>query len=147
MVFALTWAAPAQDLEQLFRAIVDNRPQQARQLLDQYPTLSQAQDNRGYGALYKAAYMKRPEVVNLLIERGADVNLGTARGTRPLHASAENGSVEITNALLDHGADVNLRDGGGRTPLHWAAYNGSLEIINRLLAACARKRRSPPGGL
>ena len=137
MVFALSWAAPAQDLEQLFRAIGDDRPQSVRQLLDQYPTLSKAQDKRGYSALYRAAYMKRPELVRLLIERGADVNLGTARGTRPLHASAENGSLEITNVLLEHGADPLLRDGGGRTPLHWAAHTGNVEMINRLLAAKA----------
>lgn len=137
LVLALSWAAPAQDLELLFRAIGDDHPQAVRQLLDQYPTLSKAQDKRGYGALYRAAYMKRPEMVRLLIERGSDVNTGTARGTRPLHASAENGSVEITNLLLDHGADPLLRDGGGRTPLHWAAHTGNVEIINRLLAAKA----------
>ena len=134
---ALSWTAPAQDLEQLFRVIGDNRPQQARQLLDQYPTLSKALDKRGYGALYKAAYMKRPEMVTLLIERGSDVNQGTLRGTRPLHAAAENGSLEITNALLEHSADPLLRDGGGRTPLHWAAHTGNVEIINRLVAAKA----------
>ena len=132
IVLALCGPAPAQNLDELFRAVQEPSPTVATQLLDKYPTLVKSQDTRGYTALWKAAYMKRPEMANLLVARGADVNQPTLRGSRPIHAVGHNGCQEILTLLLANGADVQAVDGGGRSALHWAAYGGYLEVTNKV---------------
>lgn len=60
----------------------------------------------------------RVGVARLLIESGAEVNLGRSRGIHtPLHAAAESDDVELVELLLDHGADASAKDQHGVTPL------------------------------
>ena len=55
----------------------------------------------------------RVEVVRVLIEHGADINVGTNRGSTPSHVAAR-GSVEIVRVLLKHGATVDAEDNEGQ---------------------------------
>ena len=61
------------------------------------------------------------QVINLLIEHGADVNLESGqrakRETRPLHQAAARGRLDFVILLLQAGADPSLTDSEGRTPL------------------------------
>lgn len=53
------------------------------------------------------------EIVQVLIEHGADVNdpgRSGCNGITPLHDACQNGHLEIVQLLLNHGADVNARD-------------------------------------
>jgi len=61
-------------------------------------------------ALWVACYATNDEIVDLLIEKGADINLPTAgegqtAGWTPLHAAYDDPS--IVQKLLSHGADIN----------------------------------------
>jgi ankyrin repeat protein len=53
-------------------------------------------------------------MVELLLSRGADVNLASGAGA-PIHAAAMKGRSEIVNRLLAAGADPLARDYEGRT--------------------------------
>jgi uncharacterized protein len=79
-------------------------------------------------------------VVNLLVERGAALELADGNGITPLLSALVNASafrvtrggatdhLRIANLLLDAGADVNAQDWYGETPL-WAAVDlRNLEI-------------------
>ncbi len=70
--------------------------------------------------LHSAAAGSRTEVVKLLIQHGAPVNVRQAEEFAPLHSAAQNGSLEIISALLDAGAEVNIRDAEGKSPLTFA---------------------------
>jgi ankyrin repeat protein len=63
-----------------------------------------AKDDHGQTALILAVELGRLEVVKLLLDEGADVNLG-----KPLMYAADKGNVEIARLLLDRGADVNAK--------------------------------------
>lgn len=63
----------------------------------------------------------RPEVVELLIARGADVNAKNGRGVSPILFAAVHDCAGAVKVLLAHGANVNDRDRLGRTPLISAA--------------------------
>ncbi len=90
----------------------------------------------GPTALHCAAYRGHAEVVNALLEAGADPNAReSAVGSyTPLHYATRSGQVEVVRVLLEYGADPNLTERGFRkTPLHIAADWGSTEIAALLI--------------
>ncbi len=92
--------------------------------------------------LFVAADLARLDVIDMLIEEGADPKQASeySRWT-PLHAAALHGSVDIARRLLEKGADPNAVDSLGRSPLHIAAYAGSASVVSALLAAGADPAR------
>jgi len=83
-------------------------------------------------ALIEAASHGHMEIVKLLVDRGADVNMKGEAWYGPLHAASAGGYVEIVELLLDHGADVNIFHHD--KPLHYAAKNGHIRVAEILLA-------------
>ena len=79
------------------------------------------------------------EVVNMLLDAGADVNYGfdTDLGKTPLVGAVQKGGIEVVRLLLDNGAHVN--PAVGKTPLEAAmeAERDREEIIQLLLVAGA----------
>ena len=57
------------------------------------------------------------EIIQLLIENGADVNIKSGDGTTPLHSAAFLGRVDVVKLLLDNGADITARNNDGATPV------------------------------
>jgi len=80
-----------------------------------------------YNALLYAP--NKTEMVQFLIDAGADVNARDSIGSTPLHHALL--SERLTKILLDEGADVMAKDNNGNTPLHYAAFGNSsiLEMI------------------
>lgn len=60
------------------------------------------------------------EIIELLIEYGADTEAKNSTGKTPLLVAVSKASLSISRKLLMHGADPNCRDKGGNTPLHVA---------------------------
>ena len=82
--------------------------------------------------LIEAADNGHMDVVKLLIENGADVNLKGEAWYGPLHAAAAKGHIEVVKILLENGADVNIFH--QNKPLHYTAMNGHIEVARILLA-------------
>ncbi len=82
-----------------------------------------------------AAQKGYPDMVMLLLENGAEVNVADARGNTPLIFVAHKiGNVEITRRLLEKGAAVDAQNGVGETALMYAAWRGYPDIVQLLLA-------------
>jgi hypothetical protein len=86
-------------------------------------------------ALMHAALHGHIEIMNLLINKGADINWKNPKDKNrtPLMAAAENGKPEITRLLLEKGADANARLSSGSTALHFASMRGHVEVMKLLL--------------
>ncbi|KAI7762809.1 hypothetical protein LZL87_008250 [Fusarium oxysporum] len=73
------------------------------------------------------------DIVELLLQRGADVNARDEGGCTPLHISANERHLTKTQLLLEYGADVAARDRAGRIPLHYACRTGGTEVVKFLI--------------
>ena len=105
-------------------------------LIDQDPGEAAATSADGFSALHFAAFFGKLDAARLLVERGADVDVG-GRGWMtgtPLHSAASANHTDVVRILLDAGADPNAPQSGGWTPLHSAAQNGNVELVELLLA-------------
>jgi ankyrin repeat protein len=88
-------------------------------------------------ALIKAADKGDPEIVEALLDSGADINARDEQNQTTLHKAASRGHTPIVKLLLERGADVNAKNLFGETPLLVPVYRGSLDIVGALLDAGA----------
>ena len=79
--------------------------------------------------------MEHTEVVKLLLDNGADINIKNVDGWTALMYAAEKGCKEIVKLRIDNKADLNIKTKVGRTALDIAEQEGHQEIINILRAA------------
>jgi len=82
--------------------------------------------------LIEAAANGHLDVVKLLIENGADVNI--FHHNKPLHNAAMKGHIEVAQILLANGADINAKGTGDAAPLHIAVSNNQLAMAKWLLS-------------
>ncbi len=85
----------------------------------------------GMTALLFAARQNDQASVKVLLDAGANINLGAADGTSPVLVAVLNGHYSLANFLLDHGANPNLADGKGRAALFAAVDMRNLEWSTR----------------
>jgi ankyrin repeat protein len=90
----------------------------------------------GWSPLHLAAFFGRPEIAEILLANGADVDARSKNQMRntPLHAAVAGKRTDIASVLLNHGAEVNATQHGGWTPLHAAAQNGDVELARLLIS-------------
>lgn len=91
----------------------------------------------GTTALHVAAERNSLELVKLLVEHGADVNVRNRLGEAPLLLAIRSFPLEpfeTVKYLVEHGADVNASSRLGETALSAAAANGDTRIVDFLLA-------------
>ncbi|OBT56680.1 hypothetical protein VE04_03557 [Pseudogymnoascus sp. 24MN13] len=91
--------------------------------------------------LQEATLQGRKDIIELLLEHGADVNSPpvTGNGATALQYAAMEGFLGIAHLLLEHEADVNAAAAStdGRTALEGAAEHGRLDMVQLLLNARA----------
>ncbi|MEI6809586.1 MAG: ankyrin repeat domain-containing protein, partial [bacterium] len=100
-----------------------------------------------FGPLHLAAERGDLDVVDLLIQSGADVNARGENGLTPLHRAAQMDRPEVVGRLLAKGADVNAKSEFGATPLLTASAAGNPEIVKRLLDAKANANMANTDGV
>ena len=90
-------------------------------------------EDGGYTALHLAANEGYQAVAQLLLDGGANPNLGDIYQNTALHFAALEGHNNVLHVLLDRGGDPNITNEGGNTPLHHAALLGHKDAMQVLL--------------
>ena len=161
----LNWGLGTENLEQLLRggAMIEARDSRHRKtaliwaaetgssaaikvLLDCGADVN-AQDEQSLSALRYAAANARTEIVQLLLERGADPELADWGGKTPLIAVGWGRPFSLggrfynpspadrertASLLIDAGAKSSATDYSGGAAIHYAAQNGYLELLKSL---------------
>ena len=92
-----------------------------------------ALDSSGETALGWATFNGHSEIVELLLNSGADANLKNQYGNTPLIYAAAKGRTEILERLILAGAKPSVRSRSDLTPLVLAARDGHSETVRALL--------------
>lgn len=104
------------------------------------------QDNAGRSAIHNAAVYS-PQILDLVIQHGGDINARTITNTTPLHIAAsfrdsshpldrEENALRLetfAHLLMMSGIEIDPRDERGCTPLHRAVNSYNLERLQLLL--------------
>jgi len=110
------------------------------------------------GTLHVSAANGSVEIVEKLLNAGANPDAVNTLGYAPLHVAAWVGQTAIVEALLNAGADPGsvpkkaaasghtLANCAGTTPLHFAARVGHTDIVDALLAAGADANAAAKNG-
>ncbi|MCP5369897.1 MAG: ankyrin repeat domain-containing protein [Rickettsiaceae bacterium] len=73
------------------------------------------------------------ELVDLLLNKGADPTIKNNGGNTPLHLASLCGNKKIVDLLIDKEVDLNIQNTDGNTPLHLASLLGYKEVVDLLL--------------
>ena len=90
-------------------------------------------DSSNYTALHRAVDEGHTDVVQILIDAGADINTMNIYGNSPLHSASRSGELEVVKMLVRAGAEVNVTSDDGGTCLALAAIFGYTETVRYLV--------------
>ncbi|XP_075445888.1 inactive serine/threonine-protein kinase TEX14 isoform X3 [Ascaphus truei] len=102
--------------------------------------IADAVNSLGQTALFVAALLGLPKMVDLLLKFGSDPNHRCFDGSTPVHAAAFSCNQWILSKLLDAGGDLRLHDQECKNTYAWALMAGKdqnaqmLEFIERCAA-------------
>ena len=109
-------------------------------------TLFDAEGEVPYTLLMRAAQNGHMQIVELLLKRGADINLQNSLGITALSAAACYSRERVVEVLLQHGAELNPQDPTWPA-LAAAARGGKERVVDLLLRRGAEiDRRDKNGG-
>jgi ankyrin repeat protein len=151
--------------DEMIQAVKSKDLQKVKQLLTDDATLVNAKSTSGETAVLMSAYYRANDIKQLLIERGAELNVFEAcavgdvhrvreiveaspeiisqhnhEGYTPLGLASHFGNIEIVRLLLLNGADVHQLSEDGKlnnTALHAAIAGNHQDVAELLLASGA----------
>ncbi len=108
----------------------------AKLLIEQGSDLSaHSQNAMSVAPLNSAAASGQREVVELLLDRGAEINACQSGGFTALHSAAHNGDKPLVDLLLSRGASAGLETSEGKKAADMAREKGHDALAKRLDSA------------
>src|SRR5579885_2301457 len=96
----------------------------------------------GRTPLIYAAMNDNADIAQMLVSRGARLDLRDKLGKTALHWAAERDSLKVMRVLLQAGATVDVQNQQGVTPLMLASVNGHTDAVRLLLQYHADPRKN-----
>jgi hypothetical protein len=115
----------------------ENMLEQWRQLLIQLakecPDQREMSDLKQQTPLMLMAESGDTELVNAMLQAGADPDMQDWQGTTALHSAIKSRVESCVDVLLEHPCRLDKLTRDGRSPLHTASWAGNLNAVTRLL--------------
>ena len=91
-------------------------------------------DDEKFTPLHRMAIVGNIEMVNVLLENGADIDVPDGRwGCSPLLFAAQEGKMEIVKILLTAGANINFKNNSKLDAIYFASERGHYDIVKILM--------------
>ena len=129
----------------LIDSLKTGNKEEAIQLLDEISNVNMTRE--GETLLHNALFYNCPEIVELLLKRGADTTGYDNFGRTPLHIAVIKNNPNLVHLLLKYKANPNVRDIWlGITPVHEAScHANSGDTVLQLLIAYGGDVQMPAG--
>ncbi len=118
----------------LFMDIMSNRP--SKEIVEYFINRGvniNHHDDKGNSPLHIIAKEKGAiDVVKLLVQSGAEINVPNLDGDTPLLNALKNKSLVTAKYLLKNGADFNAENNNGVTPINYAIEHGMTAIVEQM---------------
>lgn len=132
---------------QLHNAIMQNNTKKAILLTQDENVKINKANGKGQTALMLAAIRVQEDVVNALLDRGADPNIPNPSGITALTEAVYKGYPPIVENLLTHGANINQADKDNWPALMYAIQQNYYPIVKLLIKKGADINHSSNTGL
>ncbi|KAF1953309.1 ankyrin [Byssothecium circinans] len=104
----------------------------ALRMIDSIPDVNQDKDDIGCTPLHVAVYHKRPDMIEHLLNRGANIEAKAVFGYTPLIIACQHNTSMIP-FLMEKGANVHAKYKSNAGALHAAAADGNVEALEFLI--------------
>ena len=115
----------------LMEAVCPNGPEGALALIEAGAAID-LQDAEGWTAVKLAVHYGFREILECLLQKGADVNLATPVGITPLMAGVALNRLDCVLTIIAFGASMNMRESGGHTARGVAAAKERWDVYRLL---------------
>ena len=123
--------------KKLMKAIQNNDTYKVSSILEKQKVninyISKLYDYEARTPLTLASQKRNYEIVKLLVDKGAGVNIRDGANHTALIEASKRGYFEIVKYLVENGADINAKDNDGKTTLMIASEDRNLEIVKYLV--------------
>jgi ankyrin repeat protein len=102
--------------------------------------------SNGVTPIIYAIKIQSKDMVELLLNCGADINKPDINGKTPLMYAITHGDKDMVKLLIEAGADVNVKDNYGLTPLMLAVKGCNPDILDLLIRAGADINKEDDNG-
>ncbi|EGC36131.1 hypothetical protein DICPUDRAFT_151426 [Dictyostelium purpureum] len=104
----------------LIKSAANNDTKKLREILDCGVDINMMEFDKGTTALHIACSRGNKQIIELLVSRGADVNVQDNRGVTPLHSLVTNRYDILALWLIRHGGNIKIQDNNGFAPYDYA---------------------------
>jgi len=105
------------------------KPKSEEDIIKKLNKLTQEEKDK---KLFKSCIYGQLDIVKMLIEAGANINVKDNGGDTALMRASVHGNEDIIKLLIEAGADVNAKDNDGSTSLMWALSFGHIKVVDLL---------------
>ena len=98
-------------------------------------------DDTGESPLTMAVKRNHEDIVEILLDNGANINFANSKGQTPIMLAIKKGNFSLVRMLLNRGSDIYKNDVYGKTALMYAAYKNP-NILNLLLNTYHRDKEA-----
>ena len=118
----------------IHHAIYKKRTHIVRFLIENGSDVNASVDSENcYTSIHIATKVGSPDIIEILIKAGANVNSRNYYDAMPIHVAVSFGYLDCVKLMTRYGADINARGPRSWRPIHFAVFKNFIEVVQYLL--------------